>query len=296
MEQKKRSTMPGCFEREEVFAGGKINLFLKINGRRSDGYHDLTTLFVPLPQPLDRIVFSPSERASGIRVACSETYIDCAKNTLTKAYDRYAAATGFAPALDVSLHKGIPSGAGLGGGSSDGAAVLRWLQRHNPCPVDEETLLGLAAGVGADVPFFIKNVPCLASGIGEKLTPLAHGLEGYACVVVCPGIHVDTAWAYRAWDGQGISFSLTEGPNAAKNSRSSYRMLYGVNDFEGVVFSAWPELSLIKTELLGDGAEIAGLSGSGSALYGFFPGLQDAAKAAVRFREKETVVFGPFFV
>jgi len=296
MEQSNASSAARYFSSEEVFAGGKINLFLLITGRRDDGYHELATLFVPLPRPLDRIVFSRADRDSGIRVQCGEGYIDPESNTLTKAYARYAEATGFAPAVDVALHKGIPSGAGLGGGSADGAAVLAWLQRRNPHPCEEQALLRLASRVGADVPFFLRNVPCLAEGIGEKLTPHAHGLEKYACLVVCPDIHVDTAWAYRAWDRQGSSFSLTAWRKADKTMRPSLRGLYGRNDFEPVVFPAWPRLSALKADLLGAGAEIAGLSGSGSALYGFFPEVRDAARAADRMKEKGVAVFGPFFV
>ncbi len=285
-----------AFAGEEVFVGGKINLFLRINGRRDDGYHELSTFFIPLPGPLDRLVFSPADRGSGIGVICNERYIDPEKNTLTKAYALYAEASGFAPAVDVGLYKGIPSGAGLGGGSADGAAVLAWLQRHNPLPLEKAGLIGLAARVGADVPFFLENVPCLAEGTGEKLTPFAHGLDGYACVLLCPDIHVDTAWAYRAWDERGTSFSLTGRQKTDKDIRPSCRGLYGMNDFESVVFSAWPELSAWKAGLIGEGAEIAGLSGSGSALYGLFSGIQDAERAAVRLKGKGAAVFGPFLL
>ncbi len=282
--------------REEVLVGGKINLFLLITGRRDDGYHELATLFVPLPCPLDRIVFSHAGRDSGIRVLCSDRNIDPEKNTLTKAYALYAEASGWAPPVDIGLYKGIPSGAGLGGGSSDGAAVLAWLQRHNPFPLDKEKVVKLASRVGADVPFFLENTPCLAEGTGDRLTSFEHGLDGYACVLLCPDIHVDTAWAYRAWDERGVSFSLTAWQKIAKDKRPCCRGLYGVNDFESVVFSAWPELSVWKAGLIGEGAEIAGLSGSGSALYGLFSGIQDAERAAVRLREKGTAVFGPFLL
>ena len=185
---------------ETVRTGGKINLFLFITGRRENGYHELRSLFTRLPEPVDTLVFRNAERESGIRVSCSTPGIDLENNTLTKAYARYAEATGFAPAVDVELTKGIPHGAGLGGGSADGAEVLAWLQRQNPKPLPAEELNALAARVGADVPFFLASGGCLAEGIGDILTPVKTEVEGWYCVLVCPAVHVNTAWAYAAWD------------------------------------------------------------------------------------------------
>lgn len=284
--------------RETVHAGCKINLFLFITGRLPNGYHELSTLFLPVPQPQDTLVFSPADRDFGIRVRCDVEGIDPEHNTLTRAYELYAEAANFAPAVDVELVKGIPHGAGLGGGSSDGAQVLLWLQRHAPRPLPDETLHALAARVGADVPFFLLNRPCLAEGIGERLSEVKSGVEGWSCVLVCPREKVNTAWAYAAWDAERASFSLTEKRKADKNNRSSCQSFYGMNDFESVVFAAHPSLAALKARLLEGGADIAGMSGSGSTLFGLFRDSGRAAQAAEALREqKESAeVFGPFLV
>ncbi len=281
---------------EIVRTGGKINLYLFITGRRPNGYHELDTLFVRLPEPLDTLIFRPAERESGIRVICTEPGIDLAKNTLTKAYELYARVTGFAPAVDVELIKGVPHGAGLGGGSADGAEVLAWLQRKNPAPVPKQALNELAAKVGADVPFFLAGGPSFAEGIGDVLHPAEVGLEGWHGVLVCPDVHVNTAWAYAAWDAEKPSFSLTERAKPDKNNRSSYQCFYGMNDFEPVVFAANPVLGELKAQLLQCCADIAGMSGSGSALFGLFRDGERAVQAAASLKRAEgsSRVYGPF--
>lgn len=285
--------------RQTVRTGGKINLYLFITGRRPNGYHELDTLFMRLPEPLDTLEFRPAEeRESGMRVACSVPGIDLEKNTLTKAYELYARATGFAPAVDVELIKGIPHGAGLGGGSADAAEVLAWLQRHCPRPMPADELNALAARVGADVPFFLAGGPSFAEGIGDILTPASTGLEGWYGVLVCPHVHVNTAWAFAAWDEENSAFSLTERAKPDKNNRSSYQCFYGMNDFEAVVFAAYPSLAGLKAELIQQGADIAGMSGSGSSLFGLFRDEEQAAKAAraLKGAEGSPRVYGPFVV
>ncbi len=281
------------FRQAELRVAGKINLFLLITGRRPDGYHELATFFMPLPGPCDTLVMTPVP-GEGIRVECAMPGVDPQHNTLTRAYRLYAEATGFAPGLGVRLHKGVPSGAGLGGGSADGAAVLAWMHRHCPAPPDDDRLLALAARVGADVPFFLRGVSCVAEGIGDRLRPMPAGLDGWSCILVCPAVHVDTSWAYAAWDAERRPFSLTDWKKMDKNIASRYRCLYGRNDFESVVFARWPELSSWKDALLGAGADIAGMSGSGSALYGLFRDHAGAAKAADSLQGKGAAVYGPF--
>ncbi len=283
-------------QEEVVHTGGKINLFLFITGKLPNGYHTLSTLFMPLPGPEDTLVFRAGHRDTGILVQCDEPDVDASHNTLTKAYELYAKATGFAPAVDVELVKRIPHGAGLGGGSADGAEVLLWLQRNAPSPLPEDELCRLASRVGADVPFFLHKVPCLAEGIGEKLTRVDSGVKGMSCVLVCPRVHVNTAWAYAAWDAERASFSLTAETKADKNNRSSCQSFYGMNDFEPVVFAAFPVLAALKMQLLREGADVAGMSGSGSALFGLFRSSERAAQAADALRKGEEAaeVFGPF--
>lgn len=282
-------------EREVVRTGGKINLFLFLTGVLPNGYHELYSLFLPLPEPADTLIFSPAGRESGLTVRCTTEGIDPNRNTLTRAYELYAEACGFAPAVDVELIKGIPHGAGLGGGSADGAQMLLWLQRHAPRPLSEEELTAVAVRVGADVPFFLRNRPCIAEGIGERLTEVESGVKGFSCLLLCPPVQVNTAWAYAAWDRERASFSLTEKTKADKNNRSSCQSFYGMNDFEPVVFAAYPLLSSLKGRLVEEGADIAGMSGSGSTLFGLFRDSARAAQAAsVLRREKSAEVFGPF--
>ena len=115
-ENREFGSRPPLWREETVYAGAKINLFLFITGRLPNGYHELSTLFLPVSQPKDTLIFSPADRSSGIRVRCDVEGIDLERNTLTRAYELYAQASGFAPAVDVELIKGIPHGAGLGGG------------------------------------------------------------------------------------------------------------------------------------------------------------------------------------
>ena len=153
-------------------AGCKINLGLKILGQREDGYHLIDSIFYPLKAPCDKLYMARA-REEGIRVLTDCRGVDPEKNTLTKAWKVFAETTGFAQALVVRLEKNIPWGAGLGGGSADAACVLRHmalLAKEAGRPVSEEALLSMAARVGADVPFFLRNVPMRVQGIGEILT------------------------------------------------------------------------------------------------------------------------------
>ena len=277
--------------------GGKINLFLRITGVRPDGYHDLSTLFVRLPEPCDELIIRPAA-GTWLRLRCAEPCIDPACNTLTKAYALYAEATGFAPGLDAELVKGIPHGAGLGGGSADAALLMDWLQARCPSPLDAATLNALAARVGADVPFFFASEPCMGEGVGERLTPCRPPLDGVYAVLVCPGIHIDTKWAYAAWDRECSVGALTGLGKADKNHRSSFLWPWTVeNCFESVVFAAHPSLARLKARLVREGAAAAGMSGSGSALFGLFRDQGAARSAACRLREEGTAVgavYGPF--
>ena len=213
-------------------AGCKINLGLRIVGRRSDGWHELDTLFVALPAPWDELRFRlRPEDGAGLRLCCATPGIDPERNTLSRAFARYAAATGFGPALDVELIKGVPMGAGLGGGSADAAALLLALQEGArqaasgaAGPLSAVALNELAAEVGADVPFFLRAgisredgsktppdcVPTAgaagqvwrATGIGENLAPAALPVwaQGRGLLLLCPKVHVATPWAFAAWD------------------------------------------------------------------------------------------------
>lgn len=283
----------------ELRVGCKINLTLRITGVRPNGWHELDTVFVPLPEPHDTLRLVPDE-GSGLTLRCDTPGIDCADNTLTKAYRLFAEATGFRPGVEARLVKGIPHGAGLGGGSADAAALLGWLNGRAPDPLSPDTLASLAARVGADVPFFLCNVPCRATGIGDRLVPCPEwlaeaGVAGAGLVLLCPGEHVSTPWAYAAWDRNN---PLTEERNgaifhASQNpfgGTSSIRWLE--NSFEPSVFEAFPRLRRLRERLLREGAFAAVMSGSGSSLFGLFRDADVALRAAEGFREEDVAVYG----
>ena len=264
-------------------AGCKVNLGLRVTGRRADGYHELDSLFWPLPEPCDILELQPREE-TGLKVVCTTEGIDPAHNTLTKAYTALAHTTGQAPGLLVRLHKGIPHGAGLGGGSSDAAALLRWLNARLPSPLPAAELALLALRVGADTPFFLQDKPCIVRGIGEILLPLAAHIPDFWLVLVCPGLHVSTPWAFGELDRLAphhkapLQNNLTKPAGGANGiSLSGAGVVARMhNDLERAVFPRYPRLAEIKGQLLRHGAVAAVMSGSGSSMLGLF---SDAAVA-----------------
>ncbi len=269
-----------------LHSGCKVNLTLYITAIRSDGMHELDSLFWPLAEPHDELTLSVSAPGSGLRVLC-ENGIDPEHNTLTKAYRNFAHVSGFAPDLKLTLNKGVPSGAGLGGGSADAATLLLWLNSHAPVPLPAAKLAKCAAKVGADVPFFLINKPCRAKGIGDSLTPvpeLAERMRGWKALLVCPDIRISTPWAYGVWDqlhkkdSTAPPFDLT---NAGVQDRRDVpadnvrNMLNGgalqlFNAFESVVFSSYPQVASLKATVMDLGADAAVMSGSGAAVCGLF--------------------------
>lgn len=273
-------------------AGCKVNLGLRITGVRADGYHELDSLFVPLAAPADRLDIAVlAETAPGIRVTCDAAILDPADNTLTKAYAAFCrlAATP-PPPLAVHLRKGIPSGAGLGGGSSDAAALLRWLNSVSPSPLTADALAEAALRVGADVPFFLQDRPCRVRGIGDLLEPVDLDLPQTSLVLICPEATVSTPWAYRAYDalaagkkheaGQGDltnarmqanGTALSTMPDTSAAATGCFRRrdaLAMCNDLEDAVIRAYPVISAARQALTRRGAWAVVMSGSGSAVVG----------------------------
>ncbi len=269
-----------------IQTGCKINLNLHITGTLDNGYHTLDSVFIPLYEPNDTMtVHCGGMGESGITVDCAVDGIDLQNNTLTKSYALYSEASGFAPTMHVILEKGVPHGAGLGGGSADAAGLLRFLDEQNPKPLGHEKLLHIAARIGADVPFFLMDGPCHASGIGEILTPVQNPMAGMHLLLICPDESVNTAWAYAAWDkAQKRQFSK---PSSLTMEGQPVKSLFAytswlVNSFESVVFKAHPQLHALKEFLLRQGAAGAVMSGSGSAIFALFR----AESAAVQVQKK----------
>ncbi|GAB6035467.1 4-(cytidine 5'-diphospho)-2-C-methyl-D-erythritol kinase [Fundidesulfovibrio butyratiphilus] len=263
----------------------KINLFLKIVGVRPDGYHELVTLFHPVSEPHDILKVRPEQSGRGLVLTCSEPDLAGPDNLVAKAYRAFAARTGSAPDLGIELIKGAPSGAGLGGGSADAAAVLRYLNdTAEDFALSEPELRALAARLGADVPFFLGEGPAWATGVGERLRPVDNMLRGFFVVIAKGDEGVSTAWAYREWDtlaesrtGRNPLLTTPPGPSTEPFCVSGMRV---ANSFEAVIFPARPKVRTLKERLLALGASAAAMSGSGAAVFGLFRSRDRAEQAA----------------
>ena len=247
-----------------VFPNGKINLGLHITRKREDGYHDLETIFYPLPV-CDVLEFIPSEQfslqSSGLSIGS-----DVEQNLVTRAYRLLINDFPDLPELSVHLHKVIPTGAGLGGGSSDGSFTLIALNSYFQLGLSQEKLLSLSLQLGSDCPFFILNQPCYARGRGEILDPISLDLSEYYLLLVYPGITVSTAEAFAGIvPRQPIHFH----PEKIMESIDQWKE-WLVNDFEKTVIPRYPVIGEIKEELYRTGALYASMTGSGSSCFGIF--------------------------
>ena len=257
-----------------IRSGCKINLYLKILNKRRDGYHNLDSLFYPLPWPRDNIDISLGP-GSGISLRACPKNLENSSNILLRTYELFAAATGFRPGLKLYLNKNIPVGAGLGGGSSNAASFLLFLNNLNrSTALNREKLLELASRLGADVPFFLYNRPARVTGKGERVSPVSIDLQGLHVLIICPGIHIDTAWAYQTHD-RYVQDScpprdsvLTTRPFI--DNKPLFERITFSNCFEKTIFAEYPGLASIKTQMLQAGASGCVLSGSGSSLCAFF--------------------------
>jgi 4-diphosphocytidyl-2-C-methyl-D-erythritol kinase len=242
----------------------KINLGLSVTRRRADGYHDIETVFVPIPLS-DILEIIPSTQ-SGIRLSTSGMAIPEGPNLIEKAFDLVQKEFGILGA-EAHLHKRIPMGAGLGGGSADGAYALRMLKDIFELP-GSDFWHQAAVKLGADCAFFLQEAPMSASGIGEILSPVKLDLDGLGLVFIHPGVHVSTAEAYQAIMPNVPEFLPKD---VVKMPRKHWKEKL-VNDFEEPVFRKYPLLKEIKERLYGAGAVYAAMSGSGSTLFGLFEG------------------------
>jgi 4-diphosphocytidyl-2-C-methyl-D-erythritol kinase len=274
----------GPIEETVLPAPCKINLHLRILGRRTDGYHDLETLFFPLPEPADSLSIRRFAGPGEQIVRCSDPALSGPDNLVARACRAYADATGYSPALDVFLDKRIPAGSGLGGASSDAARMLGYLDGRSPAPLGPERLRSLGAALGSDVPFFLGTGPALARGRGDELSPADVDLAGWTLVVACPRERVATAWAYAAYDRAAREGGIPPESLLTRAFRRNIRpfCVTGLplsNSFERVVFAALPGLRRLKETLFSLGAGAAALSGSGSAMFGLFREREGARRA-----------------
>jgi 4-diphosphocytidyl-2-C-methyl-D-erythritol kinase len=241
----------------------KINLGLRIVAKRPDGYHDLETCFYPVPwTDILEVIHAPQ-----LKFAYSGHVIggDPSNNLCEKAYALLRRDLDIGP-VSAHLHKIIPMGAGLGGGSADGAYMLRALNDLFSLQLSPQQLISYAAALGSDCPFFVYDGPMIGKGRGELLSPLNLSLAGTYAVILKPDLHISTAVAFAAITPKGTDAGIDA---VVRGSTKDWKdQLH--NDFEDSLFPRFPLLRELKEKLYRAGAWYAGMTGSGSALYGLF--------------------------
>ena len=248
-----------------AFPNAKINLGLNIVAKRPDGYHNIETVFYPIPlSDALEIVPAKEQKRNFIQTGIA---IDGNPegNLVIKAYNLLKE-NFYIPEIDIYLHKKIPFGAGLGGGSADAACMLKLLNDFAQLNLTINDLEEYAVRLGADCPFFIQNKPVFAEGIGNRFTPVDISLKGYYLLLIKPDIHVSTQEAYANVKPQTPKKSIREIIQMPVAAWKEYLM----NDFEISVLKKHPEIEIIKNKLYEQGAIYASMSGSGSSVFGIF--------------------------
>ena len=251
-----------------LFPNAKINLGLNIIRKRPDRYHDLETVFFPINMQDALEVIQNDNTKNGVSISLSGSSINAKPedNLCFKAFTLLKKEFPQMPAITAHLHKTIPAGGGLGGGSADGAFMLKLLNEKFALGLSTEQLLHYALQLGSDCPFFIINKPCFATGRGELLEPVSIDLSMYKLVVVNPGIHVSTSEVFSSikpsLGSKSVNQVIHQPVETWKNELK--------NDFEDRVFESYPEIKTIKAKMYSSGAVYASMTGSGSTVYGMF--------------------------
>lgn len=245
-----------------VFPNAKINIGLQVVGKRPDGYHELETVFYPIPlydvlEVVDRQPFYIFETGLSIPSG-AENICEKVCSVLADEFDL--------PPFHLHLHKAIPMGAGLGGGSADAAFLIKLLNDYCKLGMSVARMQDVARMLGADCAFFIENRPVYATGRGDRFEALDLDLSSYSVVIIKPDIHISTAEAFSRVDVNKDGRSLREHIGAP--IEDWHKLI--VNDFEAGVFDRYPMIKFIKDQLYQAGAIYASMSGTGSALFGIF--------------------------
>jgi len=247
------------------FPNCKINIGLYITNRRPDGYHDIESVFYPVPLH-DILEIVPAKQTT-LHLSGLTLPGDTKDNLVWKAYTLLQKEfAGKIPPLDIYLHKVVPTGAGLGGGSADGAFMLRLINEYCSLKLNNDQLANLALRLGSDCPFFIYNTPQYAKGRGEQMQAVRVDLSAFSIQLICPKIQVFTANAFKSVTPKPAAFDLR---NIDTLPVAEWRNNI-TNDFEKVIFQQHPPLKKFKDSLYEQGALYAAMSGSGSAVYGIF--------------------------
>jgi 4-diphosphocytidyl-2-C-methyl-D-erythritol kinase len=276
----------------KLLAPAKINIGLRIVRKRSDTYHDIETVFYPI-HLADELEITKSNKHEFY----SNIQLEADGNLCLRALHFFCERTGINAEVKIALKKNIPIGGGLGGGSSDAAAVLLALQELYGNPLCEIEIHDIAVQLGADVPFFLKKIPSFATGKGEVLEPIGLHISSYI-LTVTPDVSVSTALAYSsAKPTGGNDKSLRDNLLELGNNYSEYRKMI-VNDFETEVIKKFPIIGEIKFEMYEQKSQFASMSGSGSSVFGFFESEDLVEKAhevlSQRFKLRSTDVTPPF--
>lgn len=272
-----------------TFPNAKINLGLSITEKRPDGYHNLETVFYPLPieDVLEVTEKSSNDQPFSLTISGIELEGDLENNLVVKAY-RLLEADFQLPPIDIHLHKNIPSGAGLGGGSADAAFMLRLLNEQFKLNLSNTQLENYASRLGADCAFFIQNKPIYAEGIGNLFSPLSLSLTGYQYVIVKPNIFVSTRSAFSQITPRKPIRRVKEIIQLPIEEWKEYLH----NDFEDSVFPQFPAIRQIKQQLYESQAIYASMSGSGSSVFGIFSQGADISELTF---ESDALVYTGFF-
>ena len=247
----------------------KVNLGLRITQKREDGFHALETVFFPLSlTDALEIIIADSNASTPLKFTSSGLLINGseADNLCCKAYWLLKKDFPNLPNIEMHLHKKIPMGAGLGGGSADGAFTLTLLNQLFSLQLPQQKLMDYALTLGSDCPFFILNSPAFATGRGEILTPTKVNLDNYTIVVVNPGIAISTKMAFSLITPAPPTSHI---PDIINLPISEWKNEL-INDFEAPVFKQFPAIQQIKETLYSKGAEYASMTGTGSTVFGIF--------------------------
>ena len=264
-----------------TFPIAKINLGLNVVEKRLDGYHNLQTVFYPVPI-MDVLEIAPMSEGFPSDVDCdlkvTNIHIegDEQRNLVVRAYQLLKKDFPSLPRIHTHLWKGIPTQAGMGGGSSDCAYMIRLLNETFDLQLTNEQMQQYAAQLGADCAFFIESVPCYAEGIGEQLEPISLDLSGWYIGVIRPDIPVPTKEAFSRIHPHYPALNCRE---VVMQPVETWRDNL-INDFEESVFALHPEIGAVKEQLYKMGATYAAMSGSGSALFGLFKEEPDGLRQA----------------
>jgi 4-diphosphocytidyl-2-C-methyl-D-erythritol kinase len=265
----------------KILAPAKVNFYLKVVGKRPDGYHDLVSVMQAL-ELADELTLRPA--GAGVDVGCDRADVPLGdKNIAYRAAVAFMEETGFEGGVSIDIKKRTPMAAGLGGGSSDAAATLRGMSALTGLSIPHARLVEVARSLGADVPFFLSSPTALAEGVGDLLTEL-RPIDETWLLLVNPGILVSTKWVYES-----LNLGLTNSHNSIKLPQFEGQAIdAGLlvsclhNDLEQVTADKYPLIKEIKERLIREGARGALMSGSGPTVFGVFERRHEAEKAAGR--------------